>query len=172
MEVLEGASPLLATAYSTPIAVSGTMAAVVTGFILRKLGPAVVMTIALFWFTVGITLVASRPLHQVYWLQLFLSEVITPLGMDMSFPAATLILSDSISRDKQGIAASLVSTVVNHSISLGLGFAGTAEATLHGGGKTIEEIENGYRAAQYVGVRLAGLGLLVCLVFLLRARRM
>lgn len=45
----------------------------------------------------------------------------------MSFPAATLLLSNAMPREHQGVAASLVATVVNYSISLALGFAGTVE---------------------------------------------
>ena len=45
----------------------------------------------------------------------------------MSFPAACILLSSSLPRHQQGIAGSLVSTFVNYSISIGLGFAGTVE---------------------------------------------
>ena len=38
------------------------------------------------------------------------------------------------------MAASLVNTTVNYSISLGLGFAGTIEVHVHRGGKTPDEI--------------------------------
>lgn len=50
-----------------------------------------------------------------------------PFGMDMSFPAATVIMSNAVEKHHQGIAASLVNTVVNYSISLSLGFAGAIE---------------------------------------------
>ena len=57
----------------------------------------------------------------------FVSLLIQPIGMDMSFPAACILLSSSLPRHQQGIAGSLVSTFVNYSISIGLGFAGTVE---------------------------------------------
>lgn len=88
--------------------------------------------------------------------------------MDMSFPAATLILSNVVKKEHQGIAASLVATVVNYSISLGVGFAGTVEVHVNNGGKTKADLLKGYRGALYLGVGLAGLGLVISLVFLAR----
>lgn len=90
--------------------------------------------------------------------------------MDMSFPAATLILSNVVKKEHQGIAASLVATVVNYSISLGVGFAGTVEVHVNNGGKTKADLLKGYRGALYLGVGLAGLGLAICLVFLAKDR--
>lgn len=42
-------------------------------------------------------------------------------SQDMSFPSATLVLSNLLPLDEQGTAGSLVATVVNYSISCGLG---------------------------------------------------
>ena len=112
-------SPLLATAHLSPVAVSGFFASVTTGFLLGRLRPATVMCIgmvlphtsvlyssnitqALCAFLIGEILLATAPIHQIYWAQVFLCTVIIPWGMDMSFPAATLILSDAVRRDKQG----------------------------------------------------------------------
>lgn len=86
--------------------------------------------------------------------------------MDMSLPAATLILSNVVSKQHQGIAASLVITIVNYSFSLGLGFAGTIENYVNHGGKTPVDVLLGFRGALYMGIRLSGFGLLLSLVFL------
>lgn len=80
----------------------------------------------------------------------------------MSFPAATILLSNALPKEHQGIAASLVSTVVNYSISIGLGFAGTIESQVNGGGV---KILAGYRGAWYMGIGLAGLGVGIALLF-------
>ncbi|KIW77872.1 hypothetical protein Z517_07705 [Fonsecaea pedrosoi CBS 271.37] len=168
LEILRGASPLLAVAYMSPVAVSGAIASVVTGFLLSKLRPAMVMTIALTWFTVGHILVATTPVHQTYWAQTFVGLVVIPWGMDMSFPAATIILSNAVRKEHQGIAASLVTTIVNYSISLGLGFAGTVEVHVNHGGRTPHDLLLEYRGAWYLGIGCAGLGLCVSIVFLLR----
>ena len=52
------------------------------------------------------------------------------------------------------------SSVVNYSISIGLGFAGTVEAQVNEG-----DLLKGYRGALYMGIGLAGLGLCLSLLF-------
>jgi MFS family permease len=160
--VLRHKSPLLASAQFSPPAVSGFCAAVTTGLLLHKLGPGVIMLMAMIAFCTGNILLATMPVDQTFWAQTFVSLVVMPWGMDMSFPSATIILSNSMPRHHQGMAASLVTTVVNYSISLGLGFAGTVESRiLADGGSTLQ----GYRSAWYMGIGLAGLGIVVALAF-------
>ncbi|KAH8909346.1 major facilitator superfamily transporter [Coniochaeta sp. PMI_546] len=170
VQEIRGVPPLLTVAWFSPVAVSGAIAAVATGYLLgpARFSPAVVMTMALAAFTVGIVLVATMPVDQTYWAQLFVCLIVMPFGMDMSFPAATIILSDAVKKEHQGIAASLVNTVVNYSISLGLGFAGTVEVHVNNGGKTPEDIMKGFRGALYMGVGLSVLGLVFCGGFLLK----
>ena len=167
-EVIRGVSPLVGASWFIPIAISGAIAAVTTGFVLGRLKPAWVMTIALTAFTVGTVLIATAPVGQTYWAQSFVCTIIMPWGMDMSFPAATLILSDSVPKKHQGIAASLVNTVVNYSISLALGFAGTVEGHVNHGGTIPEDLLLGYRGAWYFAMGLSGFGLFLSLIFLVR----
>lgn len=110
----------------------------------------------------------TAPVHQIYWAQTFVCASVIPWGMDMSFPAATLILSNAVKKEHQGIAASLVNTIVNYSISLGLGFAGTVEVNVNRGGRNEEDLLRGYRGAWYVGCGLAALGLVISIVFLMK----
>ena len=165
-EQLRGASPLLAATWVIPVAISGAIASVTTGFLLGRLRPAWVMTIALTAFTVGAILIATAPVRQSYWAQSFVCTIIIPWGMDMSFPAATLILSDAVKKEHQGIAASLVNTVVNYSISLALGFAGTVESHVNQGGTNPKDILMGFRGAWYFAIGISGFGLFLSLVFL------
>lgn len=84
----------------------------------------------------------------------------------MSFPSGTVILSNSMPREHQGLAASLVNTIVNYSISIGLGLAGTVESQVNRGGT---DIFRGYRGASYMGIGLAGLGVGVATMFVIRS---
>lgn len=170
-EVLRGASPLLASAWFVPVVPSGIIAAIVTGLVIHRIGPPPVMMIALTAFTVGTILIMTAPLHQTYWAQFFVCTIITPWGMDMSFPAATLILSDAVKKEHQGIGASLVNTVVNYSISLGLGFAGTVEVYINNGGRTTEDVLKGYRGAWYMAVGLSGLGMVISAFYCIKCWR-
>ncbi|KAK1779725.1 major facilitator superfamily domain-containing protein [Copromyces sp. CBS 386.78] len=164
---IRGESGLMTTAYFSPVAVSGAIAAVVTGVVLGKIGPAWTILCAMCAFFTGNMLLATRPLEQNYWIQSFLTVVITPWGMDMIFPASTVILSNAVGRRHQGIAASLINTVVNYSISIGLGFATTAEVYVNKGGTSKEELLSGYKAATWVAVGLTAFGLVLSVVYLM-----
>jgi len=74
----------------------------------------------------------------------------------MSFPAATLMISNLVAKEHQGMAASLVATVVYYSQLIGLGIAGTVEVYVRDG-----NLFKGLMAALYSAVALSGVGLLV-----------
>jgi MFS family permease len=82
--------------------------------------------------------------------------------MDMSFPAATIILSNHMPREHQGLAASLVNTMVNYSISIALGIAGTVEVSVNAGGA---DVLMGIRCAWWTGVALAAVGVILGALF-------
>jgi MFS family permease len=171
-EELKHASPLLTSAYFVPTTVSGFFAALTTGMILHRVPASFVMLIAMLAFMTGTILVATAPVSQLYWAQIFVAVVVMPWGMDMSFPAATILLSNRMRREEQGVAASLVNTIINYSISIGLGMAGTIEGRVGGTGQG--GLLRGYRGALYFGLGISGLGVLTALAFgishFLRAR--
>ncbi|KAG9565560.1 hypothetical protein KCU71_g14046, partial [Aureobasidium melanogenum] len=119
------------------------------------------MLIAMLAFCAGQAISAFMPVHQTYWPQMFVSILIMPFGMDMSFPAATVILSNHMPREHQGLAASLVNTMVNYSISLALGIAGTVEVSVMTHDGTLADTIWGVRCAFYTGLALAGCGVLL-----------
>jgi MFS family permease len=80
----------------------------------------------------------------------------------MSFPAGTLLLSNAMPKEHQGVAASLINTIVNYSISIALGIAGTIEGHINDDGK---DLLKGYRGAWYLGIGLAGSGIILSLLF-------
>ncbi|KOG96848.1 Amf1p DI49_5190 [Saccharomyces eubayanus] len=162
MEDSREQSPLLSSAQFAPVSISGFCAAITTGFLLSHTPASTVMLFAMTAFTVGIILISTAPVNQTYWAQTFVSIIVMPWGMDMSFPAATIMLSNSMPHEHQGLAASLVNTVVNYSISIGLGVAGTIESQVNDGGSNALK---GYRCSWYLGIGLSGLGIFVAAVY-------
>ena len=88
IENLRNVSPLTAAAQTVPAGISGCIAALTTGYILSKLRTSFVMAIAMVGFCVGNILVATAPVDQTYWANTFVAVVLTPWGMDMSFPVS------------------------------------------------------------------------------------
>ncbi len=167
IENLRGWSPLLASASFAPAPVTGLIASLLTGVLIPRIGPHGVMFISMCAFFVGAILLVTAPVDQNYWFNTFFAILIMPFGMDMSNPAATILLSNSVSKEHQGIAASLVVTTVNYSISLALGIAGTIESHTNSGGT---DLLAGYRGAQYFGLGLAGMGILIATAFVFQSR--
>ncbi|KAL4926622.1 major facilitator superfamily domain-containing protein [Aspergillus undulatus] len=118
-----------------PGAISGVIAALATPYLMSAMSSGWLMVIACGSFLVGCLLMSTAPVEQSYWINTSWSFVIMAGGMDISFPASATILSDAIPVKDQGASASLVNAVVNYSITIGLGIAGTVEAQVgHGGG--------------------------------------
>ncbi|KAI2634070.1 major facilitator superfamily transporter [Xylaria nigripes] len=167
-EEIRHMSPIHIVAWAVPLTIVGLLAAMVTGQLLGPFNvrPSIVMTVALCAFTIGVTLIATVPPHQTYWGQTFICTIIIPFGMDMSFPAATLIISNAVKKEHQGTGASLVNTVVNYSISLGVGIAGTVELHVGHGDKLAS-----FRGGLYMGIGVAALGFGLCILFLILEHR-
>lgn len=168
IENLRNVTPLQGAAQTVPAGISGCAAALTTGYIMSRLRTSYVMAIAMLGFCIGNILLATAPVNQTYWANFFVATVVTPWGMDMSFPAATIILSNFVPKEHQGIAASLIVTIVNYSISIGLGIAGTVESNVNERG---QELLRGYRGALYAGIGLSGMAILLSLVFVLSEGR-
>ncbi|KAJ5242728.1 Drug resistance protein [Penicillium citrinum] len=115
-------APLIASAEFIPVSPVGIAACFIAGILIARMRPGWIMMMLMTVFTLGNILTAIAPVDQTYWALTFVTLLVIPWGMDLSFPAATLMLSDSVERKHQGIAASLMTTVVNYSISLSLGF--------------------------------------------------
>lgn len=165
-ENIQGYDSLAACAHFWPIAPVGLAAAVTVGLLLKRVKVAWVLTVAMLAFLLGSLLLAIPPGSYEYAATLC-SIIIAPLGMNWSFPTAVILISSEVTREHQGIAASLVATVLNFSISTGLGLAGNI---VHGITPTQTLLET-YQAAWYFGAALAGFGLFISLCFTLRSRK-
>ncbi|THH20802.1 hypothetical protein EW146_g632 [Bondarzewia mesenterica] len=145
-----------------PIVVVGPVAASIAVFGLTRLPPVIIFGASMFCFMVGQLLLALTPPHQTYWAMTFPTIIIICFGPDLSFACASLIASDALSHEEQGVAGSFINTVVNFSIALGLAIAGNVESAVNDGGN---DILKGYRAAWWCGCAFAGTGLVMTIIF-------
>lgn len=109
-------------------------------------------------------LVATMPEQQLYWKQMFPATVIQSFCPNFIYTAAQIVACNSVGRRDQGVAGSLIRTLQLYATSIGLGFAVIVEthaaADAAGGGPA-----EGYRATLYFGMGLAGMALVIGLVF-------
>lgn len=170
LQQLRGWAPLSAAASfaPAPAPVMGLVASLLTGFLLgKKVRPQLILLVSMCAFLTGSVLWATAPVVQTYWLNCFLGILVMPFGMDMSNPAASIFLSNSLAKEHQGVAASLVVMNVNYSVSVALDIAGSAEAGFSANG---QHVLAGYRAGQYVGLGFGGFGIMLAGVSLLRPK--
>jgi len=171
LHLIRGYSPLSSAAQFSPAVICGFLAAGMTGFMLTHTPVSFVMMVSMVAFCIGIIIAATQPAQQTYWAQMFVSVVVMPFGMDMSFPAASVILSNAMPPEHQGLAMSLVNTVVNYSISISLGIAGTVESQVIKGmdPHSPETQLKGIRSAFYTAVGLSLAGVLCGALFFMRS---
>ncbi|KAH8894438.1 MFS general substrate transporter [Thozetella sp. PMI_491] len=163
---LRSESVLSAAAQFAPVPFAGFAASYVNSILLgRGVSPFDILAFACIWFIAGNVLLATMPIKQSFWRQVFWINVLAPLGIDLSFPAATLTISRLVPPERQGVAASLIATVVYYSQSIGLGIAGTVQAYVASG-----SIIKGYRGAFYTGIGLSSLSLIVAMWPVLKLR--
>jgi MFS family permease len=169
LEQIRHATPLSVSAQFIPAPISGLIAAGMTGFLLTHVPVSLVNLLSMIAFFTGCVIAGTMPVHQSYWAQMFISILVMPFGMDMSFPAATIVLSNHMPPEHQGLAASLVVTVVNYSISIALGVAGTIEKSIfdkhdHNPEYLVPSLKGGF----YTGVCMAAAGIILGAFFFIR----
>ena len=166
IEVFRGGTPLLAVAQFSPVSIAGLVATLLMAWLSHRIAAHWILAIALCSFCIANLLLALCTIDSTYWTYLFFAIVIAPFGMDMSYPAASLIVSNSLPRERQGVGASMINAVINLSVSLGLGIAGTTESRVDARGDgSVASLLSGQRSAVWCGVGLAGLGVVVTLLF-------
>jgi hypothetical protein len=147
--------------YAT-LAVMGAVAEFTSSWAISHIPARYILAIGGFASCIAWILVVTTPAQQTYWAQLFPALIFTAFGPDFIFTATQIISSNTVRRDQQGIAGSLMGTVLSYGLSTGLGFAGTVEAYTNDGGRNVLQ---GYRNALYFGIGMSGLATVIALAF-------
>lgn len=150
-------SPLWAGSTHFIFIIFGTLAAFFVAFFMKRVGPSIVFCLSSIGFTCGCIIFSVTPPSQTYWRNSLGMQVILAMGMDFSFPGSSIILSDELPMEYQGMAGSLVNTIVNYATSLFLGMGTTVEMQINKDGTNTL---GGYRSALYLGIGLGGIGFL------------
>lgn len=149
-----------------PLTIGGGGMAFVAAWLVTRL-PAQVIICAGCLATLGCNLfVAVMPMDITYWAMGFPAMVLSAFTIDLIVTSAQIITNNSVPIQYQGVAGSLVGTLLSYGMSTGLGFAGTVEVNTFGNGETKEELLHGYHMAAWLGVGLAGVAFLGSAIFI------
>ncbi|KAJ5593761.1 hypothetical protein N7537_010665 [Penicillium hordei] len=163
-------SPLQFAVGWTPFVICATGAACLAAWMIPRMAAQWILAIGTVTILISNVLMATVPIHQSYWPQIFPSVVLFSFCPDFVYTAGQIIASNSVRRNQQGIAASVIGTLNLYGNSLGLGFASTIEVQIaRRSGSQIM----GYRAALFFGVAISVLALIldVCFVRLVKDNR-
>lgn len=162
-------SPLQFAVGWTPFVICATGAACLAAWMIPRLAAQWILAIGTVTILVSSVLMATVPVHQTYWAQIFPSIVLFSFCPDFVYTAGQIIASNSVRRNQQGIAGSVIGTLNLYGCSLGLGFASTIEEQITRKSGQIM----GYRAALYFAVAISAVALIldVCFVRLVKDER-
>ena len=146
----------------TPFGIVATLGTFVAAWLIPRLAAQWLLAIGAASILIANILLATMPVHQTYWAQVFPATIFMSFCPDFVYVAAQIVASNSVKRSQQGVAASLVGTLNLYGNSLGLGFAGTIETEMN---KHRADQVLGYRAALYFGAGIALISLILDALF-------
>lgn len=146
-----------------PLTILGTVAAFLAAWLVPRVSAQIIIAIGNGALVICNLLLATTPRHQTWWAMMFPAITIASFSVDLIFASSQIIASGSVGRKQQGVAGSLIGTLLTYGLSTGLGFAGTIEVyTNRHGTDTLL----GYRAALFFAVSLGAVGCVGSLLFL------
>ncbi|BCS20957.1 uncharacterized protein APUU_21389S [Aspergillus puulaauensis] len=151
----------------TPFVICGTGAACLAAWLIPRLAAQWILALGTVTIMVSTVLMATVRQEQTYWAQVFPSVILFAFCPDLVYAAGQIIASNSVRRNQQGVAGSIIGTLNLYGNSLGLGFASTVEVQI--AAKTGDAIR-GYRAALYFGVAISAVALLLDVAFVRRVK--
>lgn len=166
-QTVEHKTLLSITAKFSPFAISGIFAACLTTFLLtKKVKTPYMMIISELALLVPPILLATIGYRETYWGNAFVATIISPIGLDIIVPTATLLISNSTSDEYQGTSNAIVVTFVHYAISIGPSFGAVIMSYVQplSNPPTDHEQLRRIHATGYYATGLAGAGLACALV--------
>jgi len=121
-----GASALKTAVWFAPMAGGGIILATVGGFTLHLLPGKVLLMISSCGFVASTLLFALAPIDANYWAYIFPAMVGATVGVDIAFIVSNVFITTNVSRERQGIAGALITSLLFVGISFFLGLADLA----------------------------------------------
>ncbi|KAI0149629.1 MFS general substrate transporter [Hypoxylon sp. NC0597] len=145
----------------TPFGLGGAAATFLAAYLIPRISAQWILAMGASCMLVASILIATMPEQQSYWSQVFPSTIMASLSPDFTYTAAQIIASNAVNRKQQGIAGSLIGSLLLYGTSLGIGFASTVESEVGKG----RDVVTGYRGALYFTVALCVAALILDIGF-------
>ena len=141
-----------------PLTIVGCANAFFAAWLVPRVPAQVIIGIGCLAMTVMNVLLATIPANLTYWAMAFPAMFLSAFTIDLITTSAQIIASNTVPLKHQGVAGSLVGTLLSYGMSTGLGFAGTVEVNTFENGNNLLK---GYHSAAYLAVGLAATSLIL-----------
>ncbi|KAI9147861.1 Low affinity ammonium transporter [Paramyrothecium foliicola] len=164
LEHLRGWSPILTSAALIPLALVSIASAIALHLAPYLASPEVLLSATALLSCVGFILMATSPIDEVYWRGTFFSILLVSPGAVIVTQSAMRLISSTAAAKLPATPTVLGFAFVMFAVSIAFGVSGAIEKSLdRGSDKTL----SGYRGAQYMGIGIGGLGVVLSLCILI-----
>lgn len=160
MQTIRGDSLIRTGLQYLPLTIGGSLVPFLAAWMIPRLPAQVITGLGCFAMVVINILLATVPEHLTYWAMCFPAMLISSFTVDLITTSSQIIASNTVSMKHQGVAGSLVGTLLGYGMSTGIGFAGTVEVNTFEKGTNLLR---GYHSAAYLAVGLSGTALILTL---------
>lgn len=163
MQTIRGDSLIKVGVQYLPLTIFGCANAFFAAWLVPRVPAQVIISMGCLAIVTINVLLATIPANLTYWAMAFPAMFLSAFTIDLITTSAQIITSNTVSIMHQGVAGSLVGTLLSYGMSTGLGFAGTVEVNTFDNGNNLL---NGYHCAAYLGVGMASTALILSVVFI------
>ena len=163
MQTIRGDSLIQTGVQYLPLTILGAANAFLAAWLAPRVPAQVVIGLACLAMTAMNTLLATIPAHLTYWAMAFPAMILCAFTIDLIVTSAQIIASSTVPMKHQGVAGSLIGTLLSYGLSTGLGFAGTVEVNTFDEGR---DLLHGYHCAAYLALGLAAAALIISVGFI------
>ncbi|PQE29397.1 efflux pump antibiotic resistance protein [Rutstroemia sp. NJR-2017a WRK4] len=163
MQNIRGDSLIITGVQYLPLTIVGCMVAFFAAWLVPRVPAQVIICMGCLAMVTINVLLATIPANLTYWAMAFPAMFISAFTIDLITTSGQIIASNTVPMKHQGVAGSLIGTLLGYGLSTGLGIAGTVEVNTNRNG---EDLLRGYHCAAYMGVGLASVALVIGAVFI------
>ncbi|KAK4038322.1 aminotriazole resistance protein [Parachaetomium inaequale] len=160
MQTIRGDSLIQTGVQYLPLTIVGAINSFFAAWLVPRVPAQVIIGAGCLAMVTINVLLATIPADLTYWAMAFPAMFISAFTIDLITTSAQIIASNTVPMKHQGVAGSLVGTLLSYGMSTGLGFAGTVEVHTFENGTNLLR---GYHSAAYLAVSMSGFALLLCL---------
>ncbi|KAL2018456.1 hypothetical protein VTK56DRAFT_812 [Thermocarpiscus australiensis] len=159
MQTIRGNSLIQTGVQYLPLTIVGAINSFFAAWLVPRVPTQVIIGAGRFAIVTINVLLATIPANLTYWAMAFPAMFVSAFTIDLITTSAQIIASNTVPMEHQGVAGSLVATLLSYGMRTGLGFAGTVEVITFKNGTNLLK---GYHSAAYLAVGMSGFAPLLC----------